>query len=151
VKKLLRQLRTSKLSGAIVRSVGKLASITFLSLAFSYWIDYLGFITQKKLAAVLITPSLRVPNWSVIYIINTAPSVRKFYCIGLVSDFFTGKLLLKWEGPFVIEEVYRLGAVKIASLEGNTTQVVNGQRLKYYISGDSYNEDVDVIHMITPK
>jgi hypothetical protein len=52
----------------------KLASITFLSLALSYWIDYLGFITKGKLAAVLITPSLGVPNWSVIYIINTAPS-----------------------------------------------------------------------------
>jgi hypothetical protein len=66
-------LRTSKLSGAI-RSVAKLASVTFLSLAFSYWIDYLGFIIEGKLAAVLITPSLGVPNWSVIYIINTAPS-----------------------------------------------------------------------------
>jgi hypothetical protein len=52
----------------------KLASITFLSLAFSYWIDYLGFINEGKLAAVLITPSLGVPNWSVIYIINTSPS-----------------------------------------------------------------------------
>jgi hypothetical protein len=71
VKKLL---CTSKLSGAI-RSVAKLASITFLSLALSYWIDYLGFITEGKLAAVLITPSLGVPNWSVVYIINTAPSV----------------------------------------------------------------------------
>jgi hypothetical protein len=70
VKKLL---RTSKLSGAI-RSVAKLASITFLSLALSYWIDYLGFITEGKLDVVLITPSLGVPNWSVIYIINTAPS-----------------------------------------------------------------------------
>jgi hypothetical protein len=26
---------------------------------------------------------------------------------------------------------------------------VNGQRLKHYIAGDSYNEDVDVIQMIT--
>jgi hypothetical protein len=43
-------------------------------LAFSYWIDYLGFITEGKLAAVLIIPSLGVPNWWVIYIINTAPS-----------------------------------------------------------------------------
>jgi hypothetical protein len=43
-------------------------------LAFSYWIDYLGFIIEGKLAVVLITPSLGVPNWSVIYIINTAPS-----------------------------------------------------------------------------
>jgi hypothetical protein len=64
----------SSLSGALVRSVTKLVSITFLSLAFSYWIDYLGFITEGKLAVVLITPSLGVPNWSVIYIINTAPS-----------------------------------------------------------------------------
>jgi hypothetical protein len=74
VKKLLRQLRTSKLSGAIIRSIAKLESITFLSLAFFYWIDYLGFITEGKLATTLITPSLGVPNWSVIYIINTAPS-----------------------------------------------------------------------------
>jgi hypothetical protein len=44
-------------------------------LALSYWIDYLGFITEGKLVVVLITPSLGVPNWSVIYIINTAPSV----------------------------------------------------------------------------
>jgi hypothetical protein len=45
--------------------------------------------------------------------------------------------------------VYRSGAVKIALLKDNTTQVVNGQRLKHYIARDSYNEDVDVIQMIT--
>jgi hypothetical protein len=64
---------------------------------------------------------------------------------------FAGKLLSKWEGPFIIEEVYRSGAIKIASLKDNTTQVVNGQRLKHYIAGDSYNEDVDVIQMVTPE
>jgi hypothetical protein len=47
-----------KLSGA----VAKLAGITFLSLAFSYWIDKPWFLTEGKLAAVLITPSLGVPN-----------------------------------------------------------------------------------------
>ena len=26
--------------------------------------------------------------------------------------FFAGKLLSKWEGPYVIEEVYRSGAIK---------------------------------------
>ena len=31
----------------------------------------------------------------------------------------------------------------------DATQVVNGQRLKHYISGDSYNEDVDVIQVVT--
>jgi hypothetical protein len=64
---------------------------------------------------------------------------------------FFRKITLEWEGPFVIEEVYHSGAVKIASLKDNTTQVVNGQRLKHYIAGDSYNEDVDVYQMITPE
>jgi hypothetical protein len=47
--------------------------------------------------------------------------------------------------------VYHSGAIKIASLKDDTTQVVNGQRLKHYIAGDSYNEDVDVIQMVSPK
>jgi hypothetical protein len=53
------------------------------------------------------------------------------------------------EGTYVIEEVYHSGAIKITSLKDNTTQVVNGQTLKHYIAGDSYNEDVDVIQMVT--
>jgi hypothetical protein len=61
-----------KLSGA----VAKLASITFLSLAFSYWIDNLGFKTEGKLAAIFIKPSLGVSNWPVIYFINYMPSNR---------------------------------------------------------------------------
>jgi hypothetical protein len=60
-----------KLSGA----VAKLASITFWSLAFSYWIDNLGFITEGKLAAIFIKPSLGVSNWPVIYMINYTPTV----------------------------------------------------------------------------
>jgi hypothetical protein len=63
--------------------------------------------------------------------------------------FFVGKLLSKWEGPYVIVEVYSSGAIKIASLKDDTTQVVNGQRLKHYIVGDSYNEDVDVIQTVS--
>jgi hypothetical protein len=47
-----------KLSGAVV----KLASITFLSLAFSYWIDNLAFVNEEKLAAIFIKSSLGVSN-----------------------------------------------------------------------------------------
>jgi hypothetical protein len=65
--------------------------------------------------------------------------------------FFARKLLSKWEGPYVIVEVYRSGAIKIASLKDDATQVVNGQRLKHYIAGDSYNEDVDVIEIVSPE
>jgi hypothetical protein len=32
-------------------------------LAFSYWIAYLGFITEGKLAAIFIKPSLGISNW----------------------------------------------------------------------------------------
>jgi hypothetical protein len=52
-----------KLSGAVTQLVG----ITFSRLAFSYWIDYLGFISEGKLAAIFIKPSLGVSNWPVIY------------------------------------------------------------------------------------
>jgi hypothetical protein len=42
-----------KLSGA----VAKLAAITFWSLAFSYWFDKPRFLTEGRLATVLIIPS----------------------------------------------------------------------------------------------
>jgi hypothetical protein len=38
-------------------------------LSASYWIDYLGFISEGKLAAIFIKPSLVVSNWPVIYYI----------------------------------------------------------------------------------
>jgi hypothetical protein len=47
--------------------------------------------------------------------------------------------------------VYHSGAIKIASLKDNTMQVVNGQRLKHYISGDSYNDDINIIQVVTPE
>jgi hypothetical protein len=56
------------------RAVAKLAGITFSHLAFSYWIDNLGFITEGKLAAIFIKPSLGVSNWPVIYFINYMPT-----------------------------------------------------------------------------
>ena len=41
--------------------------------------------------------------------------------------FFAGKLLSKWEGPYVIEEVYHSGAIKINNFEGTNLKVVNGE------------------------
>jgi hypothetical protein len=37
-------------------------------------LTYIGFVTEGKLAAIFITPSLGVPNWPVIYIINYTPT-----------------------------------------------------------------------------
>jgi hypothetical protein len=53
-----------KLSGAVT----KLASITFLSLAFSYWTIKPWFLTEGKLLLCSSYLPLGVTNWSVIYI-----------------------------------------------------------------------------------
>jgi hypothetical protein len=49
------KLHADKISGAIVRSVAKLAGINLRKFGyFSYWFDNLGFTTEEKLAVVLI-------------------------------------------------------------------------------------------------
>ena len=65
--------------------------------------------------------------------------------------FFAGKLLSKWEGPYVIKEVYRSGAIKINNFEGNDPKVVDGQRIKHYISGNPINVETNVIETVTPE
>ena len=65
--------------------------------------------------------------------------------------FFAGKLLSKWEGPYVIEEVYHSGAIKINNFEGTSSRVVNGQRIKHYISGNPINVETNVIETVTPE
>ena len=64
--------------------------------------------------------------------------------------FFVGKPLSKWEGPYVIEEVYRSGAIKINNFEGTNPKVLNGQRIKHYISGNPINVETN-IKTVTPE
>ena len=65
--------------------------------------------------------------------------------------FFAGKLLSKWEGPYVIEDVYRSGAIKINNDEGTNQKVGNGQQIKHYISGTPINVESNVIQTFTPE
>ena len=65
--------------------------------------------------------------------------------------FFAGKLLSKWEGPYIIEEVYRSGAIKTNNAEGTNPRVVNGQRIKYYISGMPINVETNIIQTMTSE
>ena len=65
--------------------------------------------------------------------------------------FFAGKLLSKWEGPYVIEEVYCSGATKINNFEGTSPRVVNGQIIKHYISGNPINVETNIIENVTPE
>ena len=65
--------------------------------------------------------------------------------------FFAGKLPYKLEGPYIIEEVYRSGAIKINNSEGTNPKVVNGQRIKHYISGIPINVESNIIQTMTLK
>ena len=73
------------------------------------------------------------------------------YCCTSPLRFFAGKLLSKWEGPYVIEEVYRSGAIKINNFEGKSPKVVIGQRIKHYISGNPINVENNIIETVTPE
>ena len=52
---------------------------------------------------------------------------------------------------YVIKEVYRSGAIKINNFEGTNPKVVNGQRIKHYISGNPINVETNVIETVTPE
>ena len=65
--------------------------------------------------------------------------------------FFAGKLPSKWEGPYVIEEVYHFGAIKSNNAEGTNPKVVNGQRIKHYISSNPINVETNIIETVTPE
>ena len=53
------------------------------------------------------------------------------------------------EGPYVMKEVYHSGAIKINNFEGTSPRVVNGQRIKHYISGNPINVETNIIETVT--
>ena len=65
--------------------------------------------------------------------------------------FFAGKLLSKWERPYIIEEVYHSGDIKINNAKGTNLKVVNGQRIKHYISGTPINVEINIIQTMTSE
>ena len=55
------------------------------------------------------------------------------------------------KNPYVIEEVYRSGAIKINNFAGTNPKVVNGRRIKHYILGNPRNVETNVIEIVTPE
>ena len=53
--------------------------------------------------------------------------------------------------PYVIEEDYRSGAIKIYNTESTNPKVVNRQRIKHYISGMPINVETNIIQTMTPE
>ena len=65
--------------------------------------------------------------------------------------FSAGKLASKWQGPLVIQEVYRSGAIRLHSDMKGKPHVVNAQRLKPYIAGKSFIGMVENLNLQTPE
>jgi hypothetical protein len=63
--------------------------------------------------------------------------------------FSAGKLASKWQGPLVIQEVYRSGAIRLRGDMKGKPHVVNGQRLKHYIAGKSFVGKLEVLNLQT--
>ena len=76
--------------------------------------------------------------------------VNMSFCTTLILDSLQENFSPNGKG-YVIEEVYRSGAVKINNAEGTNPKVVNGQRIKHYISGTPINVESNIIQTMTPK
>jgi hypothetical protein len=55
----------------------------------------------------------------------------------------------KWQGPLVIQEVYRSRAIRLHGDVRGKPYVVNGQRLKHYLAGENFIKKVEVLHVQT--
>jgi hypothetical protein len=65
--------------------------------------------------------------------------------------FSAGKLMSKWQGPLVIQEVYRSGAIRLHGDVRGKPHVVNGQHLKNYLAGEDFIKKVEVVYVQTPE
>lgn len=63
---------------------------------------------------------------------------------------FPGKLKSRWTGPYIIEEVFPYGVVKLRNPETNHIFQVNGHRVKPYLEGMPHQMNVEVFELENP-
>ena len=73
-----------------------------------------------------------------------------FFCTTLISDSLQENSSPNGKDP-MLSRRYRSGAVKINNAEGTNPKVVNGQRIKHYISGMPINVESNIIQTMTPE
>ncbi|XP_017413126.2 uncharacterized protein LOC108324700 [Vigna angularis] len=63
----------------------------------------------------------------------------------------SGKLLSKWEGPFIVTQVFPYGAVEIKEESSDRIFKVNGHRLRIFNENqDMLNKTMDGVNLTTP-
>ena len=65
--------------------------------------------------------------------------------------FSTDKLASRWQGPLVVQEVYRSGAIRLHGDYKGKPHVVNGQCLKHYIAGEKFIGKVEELNTQSPE
>ena len=60
---------------------------------------------------------------------------------------FSEKLRSRWDGPYVVTQVFSHGAIEIKDPKQKNTFKVNGQQLKHYVDEIRYDEQVDSIEL----
>ena len=77
-------------------------------------------------------------------------SHQKVWLFNSKLRLFPGKLRSRWDGPFVITQVYPHGAVGIENSRDGQTFKVNGQRLKPYVDGIFDGQIIESIRWVDP-
>ena len=55
---------------------------------------------------------------------------------------FSGKLKLRWTGPFVVQQAHPNGLVDLLNPNDNMVTKVNGQRVKPYVVQQTVREEI---------
>ena len=76
---------------------------------------------------------------------------QKVWLFNSKLRFFPGKLRSRWDGPFVVNQVFPHGAVEILNPRDGSMFKVNGQRLKPYVEGDTDKELIEYINLVDPE
>ena len=63
---------------------------------------------------------------------------------------FLEKLRSRWDGPYIVNQIFSHGAIKLYDPKSKFFFKINGQRLKPYIEGISLNRTIDQAVLTDP-
>jgi len=63
---------------------------------------------------------------------------------------FPRKLRCRWDGPFVVQQVFSSGTVQILDPQNGRVLMVNGQRLKLVVTNEIALSLIESINLVNP-
>ena len=75
---------------------------------------------------------------------------QKVWLFNSKLKLFPGKLRSRWDGPFVVHQVFPSGTVQILDRQDGRVLMVNGQRLKPIVTHDLDPSLIESINSVDP-